>query len=79
MTTVPVNQMWASQEPSGRKEIKQCISVQKDLQYVCRVDVFVQPDPFGTTAMRTATVVESSAERPAYRQVCDQHKTRVIV
>jgi len=54
-----------SLEPSGRKELKQCVSVQEDLQYVCRVNVLVQPARSGTTAMVRATAVDRRGKRPA--------------
>lgn len=53
-----------SQEPSGRTEIKQCISVQEDFQYGFRVDVFFQADCVGAAAMWRVTFVVCSRNGP---------------
>lgn len=59
-----------SQEPSGRTEIKQCISVQEDFQYGFRVDVFFQADCVGAAAMwRVTFVVCSSNGLPTAKHV----------
>lgn len=65
-----------SEEPSGRTEIKHCISVQEDLQYVCCVDVFIQQNCFGITAMRRASVVDISGKKPAYGHVFNKKQIK---
>lgn len=65
-----------SEEPSGRTEIKHCISVQEDLQYVCCVDVFIQQNCFGITAIWRASVVDINWKKPAYGHVLDKKQIK---
>lgn len=65
-----------SQEPSVRTQIKQCISVQENLQYVCCVDVFFQADCVRPTAIWRATVGDSSGKKTAYSQDSDRKQIK---